>query len=111
MVHSVTLQEFMDKAEILVRKYAKPNQNLKVWRCERSHRKDPKRGQFDTILAGVPDENRPQEPSELIVFIVQEDLDNYVFIGHDSGSMYGPIEEVASLISYLREHIQKLPNL
>ena len=60
----------MDKAENLVREYAKKNPLLAVWRRKWAPYDWEPEQKFDMILAGMLDENSPDEPSGLVLLKV-----------------------------------------
>lgn len=57
----------MQSAERILRKYAGQNPNLAVWHCKMPTPRHPD-FEVDMLLVGMPDDTKPEQPSDLLVF-------------------------------------------
>lgn len=106
-------ETFMSEAEIIIQKYTDLNPLLALWRCNQPMPFDLQ-NEVEMILVGVPDENKPSLPSDLIVFRVwlSPSAAHVDFI-NGSYSEYSrvPFGDGNKPIDYVEKLARKLPTI
>jgi hypothetical protein len=109
----------MGDVEKIVREEVVKNPNLATWRCKMPLPYYPDK-QVEMVLVGMPDDEKPDVPSSLIVFrgyVDQMGMHKRTIFefepgeGYVSGSLDAPFEHIKQNLSALRDILHPLPNL